>query len=129
MKKIRLILACSLMISLITSTAWATSFADTDKHWAKPSIDWAVEKNIATGYPDGTFQPNKHVTEAEFLAMMIRLYPNAKQEYEFVYQNNHYENWYDPYYDVAKKFNMPVGLYTKAINRGQVAQMIAGAFL
>lgn len=33
----------------------------------------AVENGLIRGYPDGVFQPNKHVTRAEWFAMLTRL--------------------------------------------------------
>ncbi|MFD0590622.1 S8 family serine peptidase [Paenibacillus sp. GCM10027627] len=39
-------------------------------HWAKESIDKAVEKGWARGYPDGSFKPDDPITRAE-MAVMI----------------------------------------------------------
>ncbi|WP_276356244.1 S-layer homology domain-containing protein [Cohnella caldifontis] len=47
----------------------AAKFSDTAAHWARQTIDWAAERGIASGYPDGTFKPSGTVTEAEFLKM------------------------------------------------------------
>ncbi|BBI36612.1 cadherin-like beta sandwich domain-containing protein [Cohnella abietis] len=54
-------------------------FSDVQGHWAATSIDQAVAKGLATGYPDGTFQPNKSITRAEFSVMLFRAL-NLKQE-------------------------------------------------
>ena len=47
---------------------------DYDKHWAREDIDWAKEKGIAKGYPDGTFHPDEPITRAEAVVMLRRLY-------------------------------------------------------
>lgn len=41
-------------------------------HWAKSAIEQAVERGIVTGYTNGTFQPDKRVTRAEFVTMIAR---------------------------------------------------------
>lgn len=48
----------------------AASFSDIDNHWAKDYILDAANKNIISGYPDGTFLPDKPVTRAEFTKMV-----------------------------------------------------------
>lgn len=38
------------------------------------AILWAAENGITTGYPDGSFQPNKTVSRAEFVTFLWRYY-------------------------------------------------------
>lgn len=54
-------------------------FSDVDGHWAADTIAWAVEKDIVSGYLDGTFRPNLTVTEPEFLVMLLRAYPEDRK--------------------------------------------------
>jgi hypothetical protein len=50
-------------------------FPDVDwNHWAFRFVNLACEFGIVKGYPDGTFQPEKHVTRAEYLVMLSRIY-------------------------------------------------------
>ncbi|OMF64874.1 hypothetical protein BK141_11055 [Paenibacillus sp. FSL R5-0765] len=57
-----------------TSQAAVTSFKDVPtNHWAKASIDAAVEKGYFKGYSDGTFKPGSTVTRAEFAALLARV--------------------------------------------------------
>ena len=46
---------------------------DYEKHWAREDIEWAMEKGLLKGYPDGTFQPDKPVTRAELAVILHRL--------------------------------------------------------
>jgi hypothetical protein len=43
-------------------------------HWAFRFISLACEFGIVKGFPDGTFKPEKHVTRAEYLVMLARMY-------------------------------------------------------
>lgn len=47
---------------------------DVSGHWAKASIEWAKEKGLIKGYPDGSFKPNQAVTRAEMCVMLERFY-------------------------------------------------------
>lgn len=41
-------------------------------HWAKDSIAQLINAGVAGGYPDGSFQPDKTVTRAEFTVMLVK---------------------------------------------------------
>lgn len=47
---------------------------DVSNHWAAPSIEWAKERGLIKGYPDGSFKPNQAITRAEACAMLERFY-------------------------------------------------------
>ena len=47
---------------------------DVTGQWAEKDIRWAKEKGLMTGYPDGSFQPDKPVTRAELATVIRRLY-------------------------------------------------------
>lgn len=47
---------------------------DVSGHWAKGSIEWAMENGLIKGYPDGSFKPNNPVTRAEVCAILERFY-------------------------------------------------------
>lgn len=46
--------------------------ADVVGHWARESIAQLIETGIVSGYPDGSFQPDKTVTRAEFTVMLLK---------------------------------------------------------
>jgi len=48
----------------------AIAFSDITEHWAVESIKQAVLDGIITGYPDGTFRPDKPISRAEFTVML-----------------------------------------------------------
>ncbi|NER36875.1 MAG: DUF3370 family protein [Oscillatoria sp. SIO1A7] len=53
-------------------------FSDIDNHWAKECILQLKQRNLVSGYPDGTFRPNKTVTRTEFAILMNNSFPDAK---------------------------------------------------
>ena len=50
-----------------------TAFTDIWGHWGQEAIEKAVEEGLLTGYPDGTFQPDKALTRAELASVLVRL--------------------------------------------------------
>lgn len=67
----------------LTTLTFAQTFSDVAGNSA---IDFLVEKQIITGYPDGTFKPNQRVKRAEALAIVLRsagISPQTKQSKNF----------------------------------------------
>lgn len=48
------------------------TFGDIQGHWAQSDIERMANKLIVNGSADGTFDPNRTVTRAEFVAMLVR---------------------------------------------------------
>ncbi|MEC0206718.1 S-layer homology domain-containing protein [Paenibacillus lautus] len=48
------------------------TFEDIQGHWAQSDIERMANKLIVNGSVDGTFDPNRTVTRAEFVAMLVR---------------------------------------------------------
>lgn len=78
-KVVPVIVSASLMVAGAAS-AWAH---DAGKHarfsdlrqaaWAEAAVEQLAALHVIGGYPDGTFQPNKPVTRAEAVALVVRL--------------------------------------------------------
>jgi uncharacterized protein YkwD len=121
-------LSAALLLTPIASSlplaysATPIPFSDTSRHWGAASIEWAVQNGVVDGYPDGTFQPDREVSEPEFLAMLLRAYPEVKLPAATAGAA-----WYKPYYDVAEAQNWPVlpANNRGQFNRGHVALIIA----
>jgi S-layer homology domain len=45
-------------------------FPDTEDYWAQPFIAALAERNIVTGYPDGTYRPEESVDRDEFASIL-----------------------------------------------------------
>ncbi|CAG7647773.1 hypothetical protein PAESOLCIP111_05456 [Paenibacillus solanacearum] len=71
-------LMASLMLTLWPAQAIraAASFSDVDARydWAVRSISVMAEKQVLTGYPDGSFRPELPVSKAEWSVMVYRLF-------------------------------------------------------
>ncbi|MEI6309676.1 MAG: S-layer homology domain-containing protein, partial [bacterium] len=59
-----------LSMSALPISAGTTDFNDVFGHWAQADIMTLVDKGIISGYPDGSFQPDKSVTRAEFIKIL-----------------------------------------------------------
>jgi hypothetical protein len=116
-----LLMSSVLLCSSFTSVS-ATSFSDVpSNHWASQAIQWAVSNKTVTGYTDGTFKPNKSVTEAEFITMLLSVYkvPIPTEG-----------TWPENQYAKATELGYPVmGIEKKdiTITRLQVAELVAAA--
>ncbi|MGZ9584726.1 CAP domain-containing protein [Paenibacillus marinisediminis] len=90
-------------------------------HWAYSTIMWSKDNGISGGYPDGTFRPSQHVTEAEWLAMVYRAYPEI-----VIPDSKPGEPWYTVYYAQAVQMGLPYdGRADLQITRGYVAESLA----
>lgn len=124
--------AAALSVSLLVGASIAqaaSSFRDVpSNHWARNVVDWGVAQQIIAGYPDGTFRPSQHVTEAEFLTMLVRAY---KPQLPQIVQKRH---WADEIYAFSQRMNYPLEGYDDLkkrswiIDRTRVAEIIAGAY-
>lgn len=50
----------------------AVALSDISSHWGKSYITQLVGKGGITGYPDGTFKPDRTISKAEFLSIALR---------------------------------------------------------
>ena len=69
-------------------------FSDTEGHWAVQFINAAAENNLITGYPDGTFQPNKNIIRAEFITVVNRII-ERKPDKQHLLPKDQMINWDD----------------------------------
>ncbi|WP_373419905.1 S-layer homology domain-containing protein [Paenibacillus amylolyticus] len=55
-----------------TSDNALSKFKDIKGHWAQATIAKAYEKNLISGYQDGTFRPNGKITRGEYATILAR---------------------------------------------------------
>lgn len=118
-----------LIISVNITVSAAIKFSDVGDYWATEAIKWAAEKGIVEGYPDGTFKPEKHVTEAEFVAILARYVQNTDKQK--IAERQPGKHWAQSIYDELRRWDLPLKGYNNdkikdsAITRGDVARVIA----
>ncbi|WP_339306122.1 S-layer homology domain-containing protein [Paenibacillus sp. FSL R5-0519] len=57
----------------VTSDTALSKFKDIKGHWAQATIAKAYEKNLISGYQDGTFRPNGKITRGEYATILARV--------------------------------------------------------
>lgn len=80
-------------------TPSTTLYPDIETHWAKSEITALAEKEIISGYGDGSFKPDNKITRAEFLALGIRLLGTDKMV-DISFSDVNSSDWY---YDIVSK--------------------------
>ncbi|HEY9808457.1 MAG TPA: WG repeat-containing protein [Halomicronema sp.] len=55
------------------------AFSDIQNHFYQKSIVQLQQQAIINGYPEGDFRPDSSITRAEFAAILLKAFPNAKQ--------------------------------------------------
>lgn len=127
MKKI--IVICLLLINIFTSFA-TSSFDDIKDHWSKEWVINLVERNISSGYPDGSFKPDNMVTVEEFITFTIKALQSIDADQYTLTSIGDY--WSDPFIELAFKKNIieekQFENYRRAIKREEMASIIAKAY-
>jgi len=57
---------------VLASHAQQPAFTDTSSNWSRANIEFLAEKQILSGYANGTFQPAQKVSRAELVTMITR---------------------------------------------------------
>ena len=74
-----LLVLCALLPLQVSAK---TSFTDVDdRYWAAESIQWASDIGLTSGYPNGTFKPEKAITEAQLVTMLVRFDLNSPDSF------------------------------------------------
>lgn len=105
MKKIFWMITTIFVLSAMSLNVFAAGndFSDVDGHWAEETIIKFKEKNIISGYPDGTFRPDNSVTRAEF-AKIIKEAFDLQEKNLLDYEDIKQEAWYYPYLGCSARY-------------------------
>lgn len=124
------------LIMLITgstfkSSSFAAAFGDTNGHWAETYIDTIKPLGVISGYPDGTFRPDRTITRAEFISITVNSLgsvPRNPLKGEF---------WATPYVELALQMRLiknneygglTQSLLNMPISREEMASIVVNAF-
>ena len=64
----------SLLFFVVPAGQAAVHLSDIQGHWAESAIQKMVTQGAATGFPDGTFKPDKNISRAEFVTLTARAF-------------------------------------------------------
>ena len=100
--KVRKLLLIVGTVLLLCTTAFAGDYSDVpDNHWASGQIVYLSDE--ITGYPDGTFRPDKTVSRAEFITLLARTaFPDDLK-------NETGDTWWKPAFHACEKNNLLSG--------------------
>lgn len=100
-------------------------------HWAYNGIECLAQLEVVSGYEDGSFQPNKNVTRAEFVKMLVcAFYPQwLETENECTFADVDAESWYYPYFAAAQQNGLVAGSDgngepTRSLTREEMAVIV-----
>ena len=118
--KVRNILFLVLASLLLCTAVSAAEYTDvSDTHWAYKQIDYLSAE--ITGYPDGSYKPEKTVTRAEFFTLFTRIaFPTEWKTEEGV-------DWWKSAYEVCKAHDLLdniTGSRFEAMPRGEIAALL-----
>ena len=77
---------------LLSSQSYAESSyipVDIHTHWANKEIQSMIKDNVVKGYDDGFFMPDKEITIAEFIKMIV-----LKNRLTLTKNGNEWPDWY-----------------------------------
>lgn len=109
------------------------SFVDAENHWAKADINDMASRLVVDGDGDGTFQPDRNITRAEFVTILVKalgLKPGTGRN-PFTDVSN--SEWYAGYIKTAYEYKLISGYSENTfgpmdtITREQAMTMLRGA--
>ncbi len=104
---------------------------DITGHWAEANIRELVNLGVITGYPNGTFLPDHHITRAEFVTMLVKAFGLVAKEGKIFADTTHH--WAKESIAIAEAHGIVSGYNETTfgadgyITREQMAVMIARA--
>lgn len=107
-KLISMVLAIALTLSAMSMSVLA---AEVQRFWDVPSDHWAfeyiadlAERKVINGYDDGSFQPNRTVSRAEWAKMMVDAAGAQIGDNAVYFTDLSSEHWANKYVNAAKQY-------------------------
>lgn len=102
-----------------SATTKIAAMFDIVEHWGKQYIKPLLEKEIISGYPDGSFKPDAQIKVSEFTKLLVVAVSGEPAAYGSV--------WYDKYTNKATQLGIILpgefNNFEKAITREEMARM------
>ena len=88
---------------LFSLTGMAAAATDISDHWARETIEQCLSDGIVSGMPDGSFQPNKNITRAEFATMVNKAFGFKDADTDKIFSDVKADAWYNEQVAIAAK--------------------------
>ncbi len=131
MKRIIFILMLCIVTLVYSPNASGIEFKDTSNHWAQGYINELSNRGYLQGYADGSFLPDKIMTKAEFVSVLLRCMNNSPA---YNYSSAATVHWADSQINEAIRQGIivlseyPQGFNRdSSINRAEASAMVARA--
>lgn len=85
-----------LLVIIFLLTTPLSLASDYDNHWAKEQIQAALEKNLASGTSEGTFEPDRNITRCEYIHLLVRYADLKTTSFFSAFNDVHSDSWYFP---------------------------------
>lgn len=107
-------------------------FKDINAHWSEKFVESMASKGVVSGYENGTFNPEKSVTRAEFVTMLIKAMDLDLVTAGKSFKDIDSTNWANQYIETAYSKGIVKGSNGNfnpdaKITRAEMAVMIANA--
>lgn len=107
MKKPKRIFALLILVVMVLTIGipgitYAASISDIGGHWAYKDISTWIQQGLISGYPDGTFKPNKAIVRAEFYRLVNQSFKFTETE-AISFTDVKQKDWFYPEVAKAKK--------------------------
>ncbi|MDK2880889.1 MAG: hypothetical protein PWQ99_664 [Clostridia bacterium] len=105
---------------------------DVRNHWALPQVKELLKRGVVSGYPDGTFRPDRMVTRGEFVVMLANALDWTAPSVALPFKDE-IPDWVRPClqaaYGKGVVSGFPDGTFRpdQKITRAELAVMVAGA--
>lgn len=111
--------------------ATSTGFTDSENTWYTNFVAYMKDKNVITGYEDGSFKPNQTITRAEFATMVAKLINRTAIPTPFGDITGHWAQTYlEQVYGAAVVNGDPTGMFRPDdnIKRVEAASILNNVF-
>lgn len=109
-KRIKLKKVFSLLLTLVVLLTMFSSFGIEAQamfndvyvgHWAYEAIRFATQSKLLNGYSDGTFLPNKSISRAEAMKVLILFMNRSQRPGETSFSDVSPKDWFAPYVEAG----------------------------
>lgn len=113
MKKNKYLAGLLIVFFISCNPLAAYAFSDTRQHWARPQIDHLQNRSLINGYPDGTYGPDRYISRAEFVTLVINVLNKSAEAKQLFKGQSHFadtsDHWARGYIELARELDIVHG--------------------